>query len=694
MSENNTLYELSDRCSLNQSALIFTHREHEEERWDGSRMESSQKKRGRTISGIPPLRLATKSPFVESCYSMSKARLTPENLKNVEQIFEIDAEVTFAVDRQLGELHSTVSALESQFDVCASLSRKFEEQFRDVHQIMKGEVLSKVCKKDPTKSHQRLFYYCPVLEALTWKSLNNIMPKDFQLIKLRDIIQINGNVQNFCGRKKLTPAAISRFADVLLTIESRKCTIDLVCPNTEIRNKWLKALNLLICEGRSKRNLFTSLTANCENPIAQKTGDDFQRVRTALEEVKHKVGLAFVNVKRHYFECFKNFLKKERERQSALAAKMKALEAKLDRRNEKKLKLRAQLERTEHDLLEARLKISDLTAQNTLLSERNTTFNDEISVLFMRLQGLSKSQTTSVQSVSRGSFCSSRSPSPDKVKDFPRPRVTIRDLELAIEGLIQTHRDSPEDLKAKLAQREQDHLQLSQRFATVLEHNTNLMNLLKDANESIAVERARVAAQQTKSIPPRSELRQPLRPTVSVPDEDDEGNVDEGVLVSPRLQASKQPFQQQRKTVDAEDAPNLMMKLIELTEINQFLAQFTKVIGANLILAFRLVFRDQMGKKRPSMSLLDVSRFLIGQSEQETELISSLATRGGYNIHEGHSFLDAYLKRNTRENNHIVKLMTDLLCTALAIPFGAPAGCKKSTGKENQDINVVRRSNI
>jgi hypothetical protein len=199
-----------------------------------------------------------KTPIEESIPSLPTGQ-TPENIKVFESVLEIDGEINSILDRQMIDLQSKVDSLESQFDICIHFSRQLEEKYREVHQIMRGSALSKFCKKS-LRLHPRFFYYCPMLEAITWKNqtkADNVAKKKFMY--LREIKAVMaGNMSHF----KLRRGAKAQIpdSDCLLTIEGEDGkVIDLMCPSVEVRNKWAKVLNMLICERRSMRNLVNSL---------------------------------------------------------------------------------------------------------------------------------------------------------------------------------------------------------------------------------------------------------------------------------------------------------------------------------------------------------------------------------------------------------------------------------------------------
>lgn len=157
-----------------------------------------------------------------------------EKLRKWEQGFEIDEEFHGKLSSCFSDLEHKIQTLETQFFSALSITKRVETQIFENNEMAKGWNFLKISFKNPKKSSNKIVFFSQNLEAICWRDNKNKLPKNKQMIFLKDIRNIYSKPQkNFVGKDM----------SCFVSIETSQRSLDLVAPNIRIKELFVRLLN-------------------------------------------------------------------------------------------------------------------------------------------------------------------------------------------------------------------------------------------------------------------------------------------------------------------------------------------------------------------------------------------------------------------------------------------------------------------
>ena len=156
-------------------------------------------------------------------------------------------------------------------------------------------------------------YYCPTLEAICWRDTKNKFPKPEQILHIKEINLICTSTERAKSIKRLTTLKIE---DTLyFSIESKDRSLDLLAPNIDTKNLWIKTLNVLILlfKNREELNFEESLIDFKEfEKINNQFNENIKDLSDESDQLKEINRLYNDKLKKSFVEVIEAMIKKEK----------------------------------------------------------------------------------------------------------------------------------------------------------------------------------------------------------------------------------------------------------------------------------------------------------------------------------------------------------------------------------------------
>jgi hypothetical protein len=233
-------------------------------------------------------------------------------------------------------------------------------------QLSKGAEFTKLSFKKGSAS-KRFVFYSDTLNALCWRDSKSKFPKTKQILYLSEI-------KNICTSYHLSKVKKNPSVKIddscFFSIEAISRTFDLVASSTEVRNVWVKTLNLLLLMTKNKYGDQSQLETKEYESVARQFVGETQNLEDEIEQIKHLCNSNEKNTKKTFLETAENFITKEAEQKYNLNKTIRVLEKELE-------DTKANKENFERDAFITKKHLESAQLQQTQLMHQMRSYNQE-----------------------------------------------------------------------------------------------------------------------------------------------------------------------------------------------------------------------------------------------------------------------------------------------------------------------------